>query len=45
MSDRSHAVSVAANSIGYALQQVGVELDLEQIFAAAQRLEDQGLLA
>jgi hypothetical protein len=43
--DRPHQVSVAANTIGYALQERGVELDADQVLAAAQRLEDQGLLA
>jgi hypothetical protein len=38
-------VSIAANSIGYALQQRGVEFETEDIIAAAQRLADQGLLA
>jgi hypothetical protein len=38
-------VSIAANSIGYALQQRGVEWELDDIIAAAQRLADQGLLS
>jgi hypothetical protein len=38
-------VSIAANSIGYALQEKGVEFETEDIIAAAQRLADQGLLS
>lgn len=37
-------VSIAANSIGYALQEAGVELNAELALKAAQRLADQGLL-
>lgn len=44
MSDRSHAVSVAANSIGYALDQNGHSCPLEVVIAVAERLHDQSLL-
>ena len=37
-------VSIAANSIGYALQEADVEFSTESILSAAQRLADQGLL-
>lgn len=41
-----HEVSVAANSIGYAIEKEDdVEITLEAAVAAAQRLYDQGLLA
>lgn len=40
-----HEVSVAANTIGYAIQvEDDVEITLEAAVAAAQRLYDQGLL-
>lgn len=37
-------VSIAANSIGYALQEAGVELSAELALKAAERLAKQGLL-
>lgn len=40
-----HEVSVAANSIGYALQEAGyLDVSLDAVLAAAQRLHEQGLL-
>lgn len=38
------AVLTAANTIGYALEQENVDISLEAALAAAQRLEEQGLL-
>lgn len=42
---RSQAVLTAANTIGYAITQFGIELPVKALLAASQRLEDQGLLA
>jgi hypothetical protein len=38
-------VSIAANSIGFALAQMGVVIEADAALAAAQRLADQGLLS
>lgn len=40
----SERVLTAANTIGYALQQEEIDASREAALAAAQRLEDQGLL-
>lgn len=40
----SQRILTAANAIGYALEQEDIDLAPEAALAAAQRLEDQGLL-